>query len=220
MSAYYPVVLSGASLIVCFWAEVFHLQEIRWDRPRFLSKSFLGFVIFNVISYSLLITELVLVWLGHEHVHFYTHIFNGCYAFLMFVVVIFFLIYGVEVFFKVRKFSLVYIDLCYQLSWKKSHEKWFQKLCSVRRWDSKLSYITAGLIIPISWRYQKFFRIYLNFLSRYIHLRLRNALKYQGCLPRCIIKFTIHFWSKSTIYLASNIVQPLQILSILSLFEC
>jgi len=102
LSAYYPVVLSGASLIVCFWAEVFHLQEIRWDRPRFLSKSFLGFVIFNVISYSLLITELVLVWLGHEHVHFYTHIFNGCYAFLMFVVVIFFLIYGVEVFFKVR----------------------------------------------------------------------------------------------------------------------
>lgn len=102
LSAYYPVVLSGASLIVCFWAEVFHLQEIRWDRPRFLSKSFLGFVIFNVISYSLLITELVLVWLGHEHVHFYTHIFNGCYAFLMFIVVIFFLIYGVEVFFKVR----------------------------------------------------------------------------------------------------------------------
>ena len=29
------------------------------------------------------------------------HVFNGCYAFLMFVVVIFFLIYGVEVFFKV-----------------------------------------------------------------------------------------------------------------------
>lgn len=38
MSAYYPVVLTGASLIVCFWAEVFHLREIRWDRPRFLSK--------------------------------------------------------------------------------------------------------------------------------------------------------------------------------------
>lgn len=38
MSAYYPVVLTGASLIVCFWAEVFHLREVRWDRPRFLSK--------------------------------------------------------------------------------------------------------------------------------------------------------------------------------------
>ena len=32
----------------------------------------------------------------------YSHIFNGCYAALMFVVVVFFLIYGVEVFFKVR----------------------------------------------------------------------------------------------------------------------
>ena len=101
MSAYYPVVLTGASLIVCFWAEVFHLQEIRWDRPRFLSKSFLGFVTFNVISYSLLIAELLLIWFGQEHLHFYTHIFNGCYAVLMFIVVIFFLIYGVEVFFKV-----------------------------------------------------------------------------------------------------------------------
>jgi len=102
MSAYYPVVLTGASLIVCFWAEVFHLQEIRWDRPRFLSKSFLGFVAFNIISYSLLIAELLLIWFGQEHLHFYTHIFNGCYAVLMFIVVIFFLIYGVEVFFKVR----------------------------------------------------------------------------------------------------------------------
>ena len=85
MSAYYPVVLTGASLIVCFWAEVFHLQEIRWDRPRFLSKSFLGFVTFNVISYSLLIAELLLIWFGQERLHFYTHIFNGCYAVLMFI---------------------------------------------------------------------------------------------------------------------------------------
>merc|ERR1719211_143579 len=102
MSAYYPVVLTGVSCVVCFWAEVFHLQEIRWDRPRFLSKSFLGFVTFNVISYSLLIAELLLIWFGQERLHFYTHIFNGCYAVLMFIVVIFFLIYGVEVFFKVR----------------------------------------------------------------------------------------------------------------------
>jgi hypothetical protein len=102
MAAYYPVVLTGASLIVCFWAEVFHLREIRWDRPRFLSKSLLGFLAFNVITYTLLVTELFLVWIEHEHREFYTHIFNGCYAVLMFVVVVFFLIYGVEVFFNVR----------------------------------------------------------------------------------------------------------------------
>lgn len=114
MSAYYPVVLTGASLIVCFWAEVFHLQEIRWDRPRFLSKSFLGFVTFNVISYSLLIAELLLIWFGQEHLHFYTHIFNGCYAVLMFIVVIFFLIYGVEVFFKVCALAILSMsfDIC------------------------------------------------------------------------------------------------------------
>ena len=102
MSAYYPVLLSGSSLVVCFWAEIFHLQAIRWDRPRFLSKSFLGFVTFNLITYSLLIAEFILLWTEHEDHEFYTHIFNGCYAGLMFVVVIFFLIYGVEVFFKVR----------------------------------------------------------------------------------------------------------------------
>lgn len=107
MSAYYPVVLTGASLIVCFWAEVFHLQEIRWERPRFLSKSFLGFVTFNIISYSLLIAELLFIWFGQEHSHFYTHIFNGCYAVLMFIVVIFFLIYGVEVFFKVSSIKML-----------------------------------------------------------------------------------------------------------------
>ena len=37
-----------------------------------------------------------------QDVQYYTHIFNGCYAGLMFIVVVFFLIYGVEVFFKVR----------------------------------------------------------------------------------------------------------------------
>lgn len=104
MSAYYPVVLTGASLIVCFWAEVFHLREVRWDRPRFLSKSFLGFLMFNVITYTLMVAQMVMVWATDydEHREFYTHIFNGCYAALMFVVVVFFLIYGVEVFFKVR----------------------------------------------------------------------------------------------------------------------
>ena len=46
---------------------------------------FLGFVAFNIISYSLLIAELVLIWFGQEHLHFYKHIFNGSYAVLMFI---------------------------------------------------------------------------------------------------------------------------------------
>ena len=104
-SAYYPLLLTGSSLIVCFWAEIFHLRQIRWDRPRFLSKSFLGFVTFNVISYTLLIVELVLVWVEHEDREFWTHVFNGIYASLMCIVVVFFLYYGVEVFFKVKKLN-------------------------------------------------------------------------------------------------------------------
>lgn len=105
MSAYYPLLLSGSSLVVCFWAEVFHLRDIRWEKPQFLSKSFLGFVTFNIITYSLLLAEFVTTQFANatlEQKSFYTHVFNGCYAVLLFIVVIFFLIYGVEVFFKVR----------------------------------------------------------------------------------------------------------------------
>eukprot|EP00096_Caligus_rogercresseyi_P011935 TRINITY_DN484_c0_g1_i3.p1 TRINITY_DN484_c0_g1~~TRINITY_DN484_c0_g1_i3.p1 ORF type:complete len:577 (-),score=90.68 TRINITY_DN484_c0_g1_i3:218-1948(-) len=101
MSAYYPVVLSGSSLIVCFWAEVFHLPEVRWERPRFLSKSYLGFITFNVINYTLLLAELILVQVQEEK-EFYTHVFNGCFAVLMFICVVFFLVYGVEVFVKLN----------------------------------------------------------------------------------------------------------------------
>ncbi|XP_076249394.1 uncharacterized protein LOC143188816 isoform X2 [Calliopsis andreniformis] len=103
LSAYYPLVLSGSSLIVCFWAELFHLRGISWDRPQFLSKSFMGFVTFNVLTYSLLLAEFITVQIySQEYQSFYTNVFNGCYAVLLFIVVIFFLIYGVEVYFKIR----------------------------------------------------------------------------------------------------------------------
>ncbi|KAL6257020.1 uncharacterized protein LOC105432583 [Pogonomyrmex barbatus] len=103
LSAYYPLLLSGSSLIVCFWAEVVHLRDIRWDKPQFLSKSFLAFVVFNIITYSLLLAEFITAQTYSQvDQSFYTHVFNGCYAVLLFIVVIFFLIYGVEVFFKVR----------------------------------------------------------------------------------------------------------------------
>lgn len=101
---------------------MFHLRDIHWETPQFLSKSFLGFVTFNIINYGLLLTEFITTQIAntspddkvrklsrkgvdlmvHSFQHFFTHIFNGCYAVLMFIVVIFFLIYGVEVYFKVR----------------------------------------------------------------------------------------------------------------------
>ncbi|XP_050552206.1 uncharacterized protein LOC118277108 isoform X2 [Spodoptera frugiperda] len=115
LSAYYPLLLSGSSLIVCFWAEVFHLRDIRWERPRFLSKSFLAFVTFNFISYSLLAAEVLttnVAGTSPKEKSFYQHVFNGCYAVLLFIVVTFFLIYGVEVYFKLRGEFLKETKVC------------------------------------------------------------------------------------------------------------
>lgn len=115
LSAYYPLLMSGSSLIVCFWAEVFHLRNIRWESPRFLSKSFLAFVTFNLINYSLLAAEVLTTNIADtsaEKRTFYQHIFNGCYAVLLFIVVVFFLIYGVEVFFKLRGEFLKETKVC------------------------------------------------------------------------------------------------------------
>ncbi|KAK7068265.1 hypothetical protein SK128_028038 [Halocaridina rubra] len=82
----------------------FHLRDIRCDRPRFLSKSFVGFLTFNVVTYSLFIAEILLTrgTDTQDERDFLTLVFNGCYAVLLFIVVVFFLIYGVEVYFKVR----------------------------------------------------------------------------------------------------------------------
>jgi hypothetical protein len=105
MSAYYPVLLSGSSLVVCFWAEVFHLHDVSPERPGFLSKSFTGFILFNVVTYSLLLAEMVLLQFSdasETDQSLFISVFNSLYAVLMFIVVVFFLIYGVEVYFKIR----------------------------------------------------------------------------------------------------------------------
>nr|XP_023022572.1 uncharacterized protein LOC111510851 [Leptinotarsa decemlineata] len=92
LSAYYPLLMSSASLIICYWAEVFHVPGIRWDKPQFLSKSYLGFITFNLINYGLLLAEFITVKVAKPPPFdpgFYHHFFNGCYAVLMFIVVVF-----------------------------------------------------------------------------------------------------------------------------------
>lgn len=79
--------------------QIFHLRNIR--ASHFLSKSFLGFVAFNLLPYSLFGAEVLSSQLFPNR-QAYAHIFTGCYAALLLIVVIFFLIYGVEVFFKIR----------------------------------------------------------------------------------------------------------------------
>lgn len=79
--------------------QIFHLRNIR--ASQFLSKSFIGFLAFNLLPYSLFGAEVLASQLVADR-QAYAHIFNGCYALLLLIVVIFFLIYGVEVFFKIR----------------------------------------------------------------------------------------------------------------------
>lgn len=79
--------------------QIFHLRNIR--ATQFLSKSFLGFLAFNILPYSLFGAEILSAQVTKDR-NAYASFFSGCYAFLLLVVLVFFLIYGVEVFFKIR----------------------------------------------------------------------------------------------------------------------
>ncbi|XP_022689578.1 uncharacterized protein LOC111260814 [Varroa jacobsoni] len=105
LSAYYPVLLTGSSLIVCLWAELFHVRDARLDPPGFLTKSLLGFMVFNFVTYALLFLEMVSSqYAGYHEAEraLLFRIFNGSFAILMMIVVVVFLVYGVEVFIKIR----------------------------------------------------------------------------------------------------------------------
>lgn len=56
---------------------------------------------FNILPYSLFGAEILSFRVSKDR-SLYSSFFSGCYAFLMLIVLIFFLIYGVEVFFKIR----------------------------------------------------------------------------------------------------------------------
>lgn len=100
----YIIVIFLIIPLFSFPLQIFHLRDIRWERSQFLSKSFLGFLAFNLLPYSLFLAEIAY---SHLFSGRNTHFFNGCYAALLLIVVIFFLIYGVEVFFKVT------VESCY-----------------------------------------------------------------------------------------------------------
>ncbi|UYV70302.1 hypothetical protein LAZ67_7002473 [Cordylochernes scorpioides] len=115
LSAYYPLLLTGGSLVVCLWAEMFHLGNTRESSQQFLTKSLLAFVLFNVLIYSLLAAQLFLLHSSPLQVGnlfqtmiasalnvLVTTVFNGLYALLMLVVLTFFLIYGINMFVKLR----------------------------------------------------------------------------------------------------------------------
>ncbi|UYV70305.1 hypothetical protein LAZ67_7002479 [Cordylochernes scorpioides] len=94
---------------------MFHLGNTRESSQQFLTKSLLAFVLFNVLIYSLLATQLFLLHSSPLQVGnlfqamiasaltvLVTTVFNGLYALLMLVVLTFFLIYGINMFVKLR----------------------------------------------------------------------------------------------------------------------
>jgi len=102
-SSFYPFVLSGMFLIICFWAETFHVSGLKLDRPRFLTKSYVAFASMNIMVYGMLLTQYIGSHLLNNNLKVkLNEVVNGSFAVLMLVCLVFFLIYGVEIFCKVE----------------------------------------------------------------------------------------------------------------------
>eukprot|EP00794_Sanderia_malayensis_P016181 gene16181-17807_t len=103
LSSYYPFIISGYSIIICFWAEIFHIGVVTLDRSRFLTRTSVACAIFNVFVYMLLFAQLVSSKMSDIQLkESLSEFFNITFAFLMFFVLVFFLIYGVEIFCKLK----------------------------------------------------------------------------------------------------------------------
>eukprot|EP00057_Strongylocentrotus_purpuratus_P012971 XP_011667445.1 PREDICTED: uncharacterized protein LOC105439770 [Strongylocentrotus purpuratus] len=100
LSMYYPFLLSSCSLCVCFWAEAFHITNKSYERPGSLSKSLVYFLIFNVFLYAALIAQFVASEMVPDRTYL-LKVVQGFFGSLIFIEVILFLAYGVEVYFKV-----------------------------------------------------------------------------------------------------------------------
>lgn len=101
MSLYYLLLFSGCTLVVCFWAEMFHIQDRALNNPGFLSKSLRFFTVFNLVLYTLTLA-LFVASVYVENPHILSNYLNGLLASLFIIEVVFFLAYGVEVFFKLK----------------------------------------------------------------------------------------------------------------------
>ncbi|CAK8674851.1 uncharacterized protein LOC143469098 [Clavelina lepadiformis] len=108
-SAYHPILITGFSLVVCYWSEAFFLETVSVDashKARFLSKSFVAFSVFNVVLYVMLLAHFVLTAVGFyspgSEELWLNGAFQASFGIVLFVVYVIFLAIGVEIFFKVR----------------------------------------------------------------------------------------------------------------------
>ena len=91
-------ILSASSRVHCY-------SNIFPRRSGKLNKIIFNYLILIIFLFSKQAVTLLTILIYYMQIDlfqsFYTHVFNGCYAVLLFIVVVFFLIYGVEVYFKV-----------------------------------------------------------------------------------------------------------------------
>lgn len=80
------------SVYIIFWYIIYNNF---WKPPSL----WLDLMVYILLLWVLSAVTLNFIW---SFQNFYIHVFNGCYAVLLFIVLVFFLIYGVQVFFKVR----------------------------------------------------------------------------------------------------------------------
>ncbi|XP_033121934.1 uncharacterized protein LOC117120947 [Anneissia japonica] len=98
---YLIVMIATLSRGLYFSLQAFHIQDKEFNKPSFLSRSFVAFILFNIMLAILLVAQLLTTHLK-EDPQYLSDVFNGCFACLMVIVMIFFLFYGVEVYFKVK----------------------------------------------------------------------------------------------------------------------
>jgi len=105
-SIYFPLLITGLSLVACYWSEIFFLRDtslLASRRGQFLSKSTVAFAVFNLILYISVIANFITS--GLEFVSPANELngaFLGSFAILLFLVYVAVLTVGVELFFKVR----------------------------------------------------------------------------------------------------------------------
>lgn len=104
-AVYYPFVICCFTTLICFWAEAFHLPDWNVDKRQiFLKKSSPFLLVFNGFVFTVLLAQLILTKTVTDSntLILLADVFSGCFVFLMFIVLIFFLVYGIEIFCKVQ----------------------------------------------------------------------------------------------------------------------
>ena len=103
-AVYYPFVICSFTAIICFWAEAFHLNGWTAEKPQFLKKSSQFFLAFNLFIFTVTFAQIISTKAvkDSETLMLLADVFSGCFVFLMFTVLIFFLFYGIEIFCKVQ----------------------------------------------------------------------------------------------------------------------